>query len=271
MKQWLHYLDVAERGSYQWLPPESWGGRWAKHLQQDVVAAGTEVSVSTVRRMLNAEGLHAWTPRRTPLLTQKHKKSRRQFAKNNINKPKRFWDSVLWSDETKLELLGPMDQRYVWRRRNEAWRWKERPAYSEAWQWLSDALVLLCFLWHWKPAACGGQDGFNQLSGNPVRKRHALCEEAEAWTMIRLNFRGSPGRYYAGHHSRLTWIFVIWRPLPMRTELRFPRNAARSWCLAMQCSLKVTFCVDFGETTCNISCVELFKLLLFDLLAANSW
>ena len=31
----------------------------AKHLQQDLVAAGTEVSVSTVRRMLNAEGLHA--------------------------------------------------------------------------------------------------------------------------------------------------------------------------------------------------------------------
>ena len=30
-----------------------------KHLQQDLVAAGTEVSVSTVRRILNTEGLHA--------------------------------------------------------------------------------------------------------------------------------------------------------------------------------------------------------------------
>ena len=30
-----------------------------------------------------------------------------------INKPKRFWDSVLWSDETKLELLG------LWLRRKK--------------------------------------------------------------------------------------------------------------------------------------------------------
>ena len=93
----------------------------AKDLQQDLVAAGSEVSVSTVRCTLNAEGLHAQTPRGTPLLTQKHKKSHLQYTWNHINKPQKFWDSVLWSDETKLELFGPMDQRYVWRRKNEAY------------------------------------------------------------------------------------------------------------------------------------------------------
>ena len=93
----------------------------AKHLQQDLVAAGTEVSVCTVRRILNTEGFHARTPRRTPLLTQKHKKSRLQYAENHINKPPKFWNYVLWSDETKLELFGPMDQRYVWRKKNEAY------------------------------------------------------------------------------------------------------------------------------------------------------
>ena len=93
----------------------------AKHLQQDLVAAGTEVLVPTVRCILNAKGLHDQTPRRTPLLTQKHKKIRLQFAKNYINKPKRFWDSVLWSDETKLEFFRPMDQQYVWRRKKEAY------------------------------------------------------------------------------------------------------------------------------------------------------
>ena len=40
----------------------------AKHLQQDLVAAGTEVSVCTVRRILYTEGFHSRTPRRTPLL-----------------------------------------------------------------------------------------------------------------------------------------------------------------------------------------------------------
>ena len=44
-----------------------------------------------------------------------------QFAKNYINKTERFWYSVPWSEETKLELFGPVDQRHVWRRKSEAY------------------------------------------------------------------------------------------------------------------------------------------------------
>jgi len=36
---------------------------------------------------------------------------------------------------------------------------------------LSDALGLLCILWHWKPAACRRQDGFIEVSETPKRKR----------------------------------------------------------------------------------------------------
>lgn len=45
------------------------------------VTAGTEVSASTVRCILNAQGLHAWAPWRTHLLTQKL-----QSARTHINK-----------------------------------------------------------------------------------------------------------------------------------------------------------------------------------------
>ena len=38
-----------------------------------------------------------------------------------MDKPQKFWDCVLWTDDTKLELFGPMDQRYVWRRKNKAY------------------------------------------------------------------------------------------------------------------------------------------------------
>ena len=96
----------------------------AKDLKQDLAEGGTDVSVDTVRRTLHAEGLNARTPRRTPLLKPHHKKSRLQYAKTNLSKPQKFWDTVLWTDETKLELFGPMDQRYVWRRKNEAYEEK---------------------------------------------------------------------------------------------------------------------------------------------------
>uniref|UniRef100_A0A8C5LR19 Tc1-like transposase DDE domain-containing protein n=1 Tax=Leptobrachium leishanense TaxID=445787 RepID=A0A8C5LR19_9ANUR len=37
----------------------------------------------------------------------------------HVDKPQKFWDRVLWTDETKLELFGPMDQRCVWRRKTK--------------------------------------------------------------------------------------------------------------------------------------------------------
>ncbi|KAI4893104.1 hypothetical protein NFI96_020620, partial [Prochilodus magdalenae] len=105
----------------------------AKELKNDLSDVGTCTISSTIRREWLATGtegthrmpdLHARTPRRTPLLTPKNKKSRLQYAKSHVDKPQRFWDSVLWSDETKLELFGTMDQRYVWRRKNQAYEQK---------------------------------------------------------------------------------------------------------------------------------------------------
>uniref|UniRef100_A0A8C5LMJ6 Transposase n=1 Tax=Leptobrachium leishanense TaxID=445787 RepID=A0A8C5LMJ6_9ANUR len=96
----------------------------AEELRKDLSDVGTEVSAQTIRRTLRNEGLHARTPRRTPLLSPKNKKSRLQYAKSHVDKPQKFWDSFLWTDETKLELFGPMDQRYVWRRKNKAYEEK---------------------------------------------------------------------------------------------------------------------------------------------------
>uniref|UniRef100_A0A8C5LJZ5 Transposase n=1 Tax=Leptobrachium leishanense TaxID=445787 RepID=A0A8C5LJZ5_9ANUR len=96
----------------------------AEERRKDLSDVGTEVSAQTILRTLRNEGLHARTPRRTPLLSPKNKKSQLQYAKGYVDKPQKFWDSVLWTDETKLELFGPMDQRYVWRRKNQAYEEK---------------------------------------------------------------------------------------------------------------------------------------------------
>jgi transposase len=72
----------------------------AEELRKDLSDVGTEVSAQTIRRTLRNEGLHARTPRRTPLLSPKNKKSRLQYAKSHVDKPQKFWDCVLWTDET---------------------------------------------------------------------------------------------------------------------------------------------------------------------------
>ena len=45
---------------------------------------------------------------------------RLQFATTNLDQSATFWKNVLWTDETKIKLFGHTSQRYVWRRKNEA-------------------------------------------------------------------------------------------------------------------------------------------------------
>ena len=42
----------------------------------------------------------------------------------HIDKPQSFWQNVLWTDETKLELFGKSHKLYVHRRKNEAYKEK---------------------------------------------------------------------------------------------------------------------------------------------------
>ncbi len=62
---------------------------------------GQPVSAQTIRRTLHQIG-----PRRKPLLKMMHKKARKQFAEDKQTKDMDYWNHVLWSDETKINLFG---------------------------------------------------------------------------------------------------------------------------------------------------------------------
>lgn len=91
-----------------------------KQVCDELEAAGTKVSVSTVKRVLHRHGLRGCRARRKPLLQKQHLKAQLKFAADHMNKDKTFWRKVLWSDETKIELFGHNAQQYVWRRKGEA-------------------------------------------------------------------------------------------------------------------------------------------------------
>ncbi|KAI3363698.1 hypothetical protein L3Q82_001200 [Scortum barcoo] len=91
-----------------------------KQICQELEAAGTQVSVSTVKHVLHRHGLRGCRARRKPLLQKRHLKPGLKFAADHMDKDKTFWRKVLWSDETKIELLGHNAQQYVWRRKGEA-------------------------------------------------------------------------------------------------------------------------------------------------------
>ncbi len=87
-----------------------------KDLVNDLKAAGTIDNMKTIGNTLRHEGLKSCSASKVPLLKKAHVQARLKFANDSEN-----WMKVLWSDETKIQLLGINSTRCVWRRRNAAY------------------------------------------------------------------------------------------------------------------------------------------------------
>uniref|UniRef100_A0A8C5P6E3 Transposase n=1 Tax=Leptobrachium leishanense TaxID=445787 RepID=A0A8C5P6E3_9ANUR len=84
----------------------------AKDLQKSLAHANIFVDTSTIRKTLNKNGVHGRTPRRKPLLSKKNIAARLKFAKEHLDVPQHYWQNILWTDETKIELFGKNTQHY---------------------------------------------------------------------------------------------------------------------------------------------------------------
>ncbi len=126
----------------------------SKQIQADLQTQGTTVSARTIRLHLNEKGRYGRRTRRTPLLTQRHKKARLEFDKTCETKPQSFWENILWTDETKVELFGKGRHGTVYRKRNVAFKEKKHSPFSQTCWRFKDILGLLCWFWHWLPWLC---------------------------------------------------------------------------------------------------------------------
>ena len=91
-----------------------------KELVEELQAVGTSVSKHTVSNALRERGLPYSKARKVPVLSKRHIEARKIFATTFITKPVDYWHSVLWTDETKIELFNNFYRCQVWRKRKEA-------------------------------------------------------------------------------------------------------------------------------------------------------
>ena len=75
---------------------------------------------STIRKTLGRNGIHGRVARQKPLLTKKNTKARLIFGKKHLDHSEDFWDKILWTDESKVELFGRQGSGYIWRKANTA-------------------------------------------------------------------------------------------------------------------------------------------------------
>ena len=73
------------------------------------------VSESTIRRRAHEIGLYGRVARKKPLVTTANRGKRVRYARKYREKPLGFWNSVLWSDESKFNLFGSDGKVMVWR------------------------------------------------------------------------------------------------------------------------------------------------------------
>ncbi len=85
---------------------------------------GVTISRDTIRRTLQRNGMHGCRPRKKPLLKPRHKKALLEFARAHADKDEDYWDSILWSDETKINVFGTDGFTTVWRRKGEEYKEK---------------------------------------------------------------------------------------------------------------------------------------------------
>lgn len=74
---------------------------------------GVNISARTVRRRLNENELRGCIAKCKPLVSKKNLRKRLNFAKEHIGKPQKFWDLIVWSDESKFNVFGNDGRPYV--------------------------------------------------------------------------------------------------------------------------------------------------------------
>ncbi|CAF1479687.1 unnamed protein product [Didymodactylos carnosus] len=80
---------------------------------------GIVISQSTVQRRAHEIGLFGRVARKKPYVSKMDRVQRLKYAKEMLEKPFDYWDTVVWSDESKFNLFGSDGKVMVWRSRKE--------------------------------------------------------------------------------------------------------------------------------------------------------
>ncbi|KAK3524862.1 hypothetical protein QTP86_010091 [Hemibagrus guttatus] len=88
----------------------------AKEFKDSLKLANISVHESAICRTMNRNGIHGRTPQRKPL----HIAARLKFAKDHLDTPQHYWENVLWTDETEIELFGRNMLSSVWHKKKTA-------------------------------------------------------------------------------------------------------------------------------------------------------
>ena len=81
-----------------------------------------KISGRIIQRTLNRVKLKSCSVVCKPLISKKNLTQRMKFARYHINKDQKFWDNILWSDESKFNVFQADGRKRVCRLPNQAFK-----------------------------------------------------------------------------------------------------------------------------------------------------
>ena len=118
-------------------------------IKTDLEGAGINVSKDTNSKALYRTGFHSRLPRKVPLLESKHVKDRLKFVETNGKKGMQFWEKVIWSDETKVELFGRNTATRFWRKNGTVFK-KHNTIPQLSFGWFHNDIGMFFIQEHWR-------------------------------------------------------------------------------------------------------------------------
>ena len=91
-----------------------------EELLEYLCSWGFSVTKWTISNEMLRNGLKSQRPKKTPLRLKRYGDTRLKFVRQQKWKENSFWERVLWTDETKIELFGHNYRNHVWRKDGEA-------------------------------------------------------------------------------------------------------------------------------------------------------
>ena len=79
---------------------------------------GKSCSAETIRRVLREHDFNGRVARKKPFISKKNQICRLKFAQEHVCKTHDFWNTVIFSDESKFNIFGSDGMSYVWRKKN---------------------------------------------------------------------------------------------------------------------------------------------------------
>ena len=80
------------------------------------------ISITQIKSRINESNIYGRIYKNRPYISKVNALKRLNFAKKHYNKPISFWKSIIWIDESKFELNSNKRKKYVWRKKDDAFK-----------------------------------------------------------------------------------------------------------------------------------------------------